>query len=141
ICTYTANGQLVAISIRNGSVNCCPLAVLVKDSEPILEIKSGVFYPMTERKKQKILILSGDYGDGHKQAARALGEACLVNSNVEVEIIDFMEWTHPHLHSTGKYLYLQLVKNFPEFYGYLFRQTRYDTAMSYIFKKIRSFSL
>jgi processive 1,2-diacylglycerol beta-glucosyltransferase len=60
---------------------------------------------------------------------------------VEATIVDFMEWTHPHLHSTGKYLYLQLVKNFPVFYGYLFRQTRHDTTMSFIFKKIRSFSL
>jgi processive 1,2-diacylglycerol beta-glucosyltransferase len=96
---------------------------------------------MELNKKQKILILSGDYGDGHKQAARALGEASFVNPDVETTIVDFMEWTHPRLHTTGRYLYLQLVKNFPVFYGYLFRQTRHDTAMSFIFKKIRSFSL
>jgi processive 1,2-diacylglycerol beta-glucosyltransferase len=108
----------------------------------ILEINSGVFYPMNECKKQKILILSGDYGDGHKQAARALREASLASHpDIEVEIVDFMAWTHPHLHSVGKYFYLQLVKNFPVFYGYLFQHTRNDTTMSYVFKKIRSFSL
>ncbi|MDB5055180.1 MAG: hypothetical protein JWM44_3230 [Bacilli bacterium] len=97
---------------------------------------------MNESKKQKVLILSGDFGDGHKQAARALREASLqFHPDVEVEIVDFMEWTHPHLHSTGKLFYLQLIKNFPVFYGYLFQITRYDSAMSYIFKKIRSFSL
>ena len=111
-------------------------------SVSILEINSGVFYPMVESKKQKILILSGDYGDGHKQAARALSEASLASRpDIEVEIVDFMAWTHPHLHLVGKYLYLQLVKNFPVFYGYLFQHTRNDTTMSYIFKKIRSFSL
>jgi processive 1,2-diacylglycerol beta-glucosyltransferase len=112
------------------------------DSVYILEINCGVFDPMSEVNKQKILILSGDYGDGHKQAARALSEASLLSHpDVEVEIVDFMAWTHPHLHMVGKYFYLQLVKNFPVFYGYLFQQTRNDTAMSYILKKIRSFSL
>jgi hypothetical protein len=51
----------------------------------ILEINSGVFYPMNEYKKQKILILSGDYGDGHKQAARAISEASLV-SHPDIEV-------------------------------------------------------
>ncbi|MEX2460453.1 MAG: glycosyltransferase [Paenibacillaceae bacterium] len=97
---------------------------------------------MNESKKQKILILSGDYGDGHKQAACALSEASLVfHPDIEVEIVDFMAWTHPHLHTAGKYFYLWLVKRFPVFYGYLFQHTRNDTTMSYIFKKIRSFSL
>jgi processive 1,2-diacylglycerol beta-glucosyltransferase len=112
------------------------------DSGTILEINSGVFYPMTKSERQKILILSGDYGDGHKQAARALCEASLISHpDTEMEIVDFMAWTHPHLHTASKYFYLQLVKNFPVFYGYLFQHTRNDTAMSYIFKKIRSFSL
>ncbi|MNI15332.1 Processive diacylglycerol beta-glucosyltransferase [compost metagenome] len=97
---------------------------------------------MNPNKKQKILLLSGALGDGHKQAARAILEASqLYRPDVEVEIIDFMEWTHPHLHSVGKFCYLQWVKNFPSVYGYLFQKTRMDNSLSHLFKRLRSYSL
>ncbi|MBP1995868.1 MGDG synthase family glycosyltransferase [Paenibacillus eucommiae] len=97
---------------------------------------------MKQLKRQKILLLSGALGDGHKQAARAILEASkLYRPEVEVEEIDFMEWTHPHLHSVGKYCYTQWMKKFPSVYGYLFQKTRDDNSLSNLFKKMKSFSL
>ncbi|MCC3372251.1 glycosyltransferase [Cohnella sp. REN36] len=91
---------------------------------------------------QKILILSGSLGDGHKQAASALAEAALAGGpDVQVEVVDYMEWTHPHLHSVGKFLYEQWMKKFPSLYGYLFRKTRGDNSFSDLIKGLRSYSL
>lgn len=95
-----------------------------------------------EPQQQKILILTGDLGDGHKQAARALVEAAgLYKPDVPVEVVDFMEWTHPRLHNFNKYCYLQWVKTFPSLYGYLFQKTRNDNSFSHLIKKVRLFGL
>lgn len=97
---------------------------------------------MRENRTQKILILSGELGDGHKQAAMAILEASqLYQPNVEVQIVDFMEWTHPHLHTLGKFCYKQWVNRFPGLYGYLFQKTRPDNSFSQLFKKIKMFDL
>lgn len=92
----------------------------------------------------KMLILSGSLGDGHKQAANALREASrLYPSEVEVEtlVVDFMEWTHPHLHSLGRYLYIQGVRKFPSVYGYLFQKTRRPNSLSDVLKRLKWFGL
>ncbi|WP_249716438.1 glycosyltransferase [Paenibacillus sp. J31TS4] len=92
--------------------------------------------------KPKVLILTGSLGDGHKQAAQALLEASgHYDSEAEVEVVDFMEWTHPRIHQLGKYCYLQWIKHFPSLYGYLFRLTRTDNTYSQLFKRIRLFQL
>lgn len=97
---------------------------------------------MNIAKKQKILLLSGALGDGHKQAARAILEASqLYRPDVGVEVVDFMEWTHPRLHHVGKFCYIQWVKTFPSLYGYLFQKTRDDNSFSLLFKRFRSYSL
>lgn len=97
---------------------------------------------MNNNKKHKVLILSGDFGDGHKQAARAILETSqLYRPDVEATVVDFMEWTHPHLHSVGRYCYIQWVKTFPSVYGYLFQKTRDDNTFSNLFKKVKLFAL
>lgn len=89
----------------------------------------------------KLLILSGDLGDGHKQAANALQEAARQHCpGMEVEIVDFMEWAHPKLHHVGRYCYTQWVTKFPSMYGYLFRKTRGDNPVSSLFKKIKLYT-
>jgi len=94
------------------------------------------------QQRQKILILTGDLGDGHKQAAKALAEAAgLCRPDVPVEVVDFLKWTHPHLHSFSRFCYMQWVSKFPSLYGFLFRKTRDDTTLSIMFKKIRLFGL
>ncbi|WP_010272775.1 MGDG synthase family glycosyltransferase [Paenibacillus senegalensis] len=97
---------------------------------------------MKQQRTHKILILSGELGDGHKQAAMAILEASAwYQPNAEVEIVDFMKWTHPHLHSFGKFFYKQWVHRFPGLYGYLFQKTRPDNSFSQLFKKIKMFDL
>lgn len=92
-------------------------------------------------KKHNVLILSGQLGDGHRQAAQAILEASrLYRPDAEARIVDYMEWTHPHLHTLGTYCYKQWIASFPSMYGYLFQKTRYEGAMSHLFKKIRLFS-
>ncbi|NEW08938.1 glycosyltransferase [Paenibacillus sp. SYP-B3998] len=91
--------------------------------------------------REKILILSGSLGDGHNKAAQAILEAArFYHPDVEVKVVDFLEWTHPHLHSVGKYCYMQWVKSLPSVYGYLYRKTREDNTLSYWFKRMKSFS-
>lgn len=97
---------------------------------------------MNQQRTHKILILSGELGDGHKQAALAIQEAAsLYQPNIEAEIVDFMKWTHPHLHSFGKFFYKQWVHRFPGLYGYLFQKTRPDNSFSQLFKKVKMFDL
>lgn len=96
---------------------------------------------MKNNKREKILILTGTLGDGHNQAAKAILEATgYYRPEVEAEIVDFLEWTHPYLHSVGKFCYMQWVKGLPSVYGYLYRKTRDENTLSSLFKRLRSFS-
>ncbi|WP_084134588.1 MGDG synthase family glycosyltransferase [Paenibacillus harenae] len=97
---------------------------------------------MEAAQKEKILILSGALGDGHVQAAKALYEAAgLYHSDAEVEVIDFMKWTHPRLSALGSYCYLKWIKHFPSVYGYLFQKTRMDNPYSHFLKQLQLFNL
>jgi processive 1,2-diacylglycerol beta-glucosyltransferase len=74
---------------------------------------------------EKILILSGDYGEGHQQAAFAIKQAIEERyPQVETQVFDFMKWTHPLTHSISRYLFLQTLKKAPFVYGYLFQKTK-----------------
>ncbi|UKS25388.1 glycosyltransferase [Paenibacillus sp. HWE-109] len=93
------------------------------------------------KQRDKLLILTGSLGDGHNKAAQAILEATrFYKPGVEVKVVDFLEWTHPYLHSVGKYCYMQWVKSLPSVYGYLYRKTREDNTFSHMFKKMKSFS-
>ncbi|MEB3100875.1 MGDG synthase family glycosyltransferase [Ferviditalea candida] len=93
--------------------------------------------------KIKVLVLSSDFGDGHQQAANAIFEANKLYRRTEAEVIvtDFMEWTHPRLHSLSRYLYIQSVRKFPSLYGYLFHKTRRPNSWSDALKKLKLFGL
>lgn len=91
--------------------------------------------------REKILILTGALGDGHNKAAQAILEAArFYRPDIDVEVVDFLEWTHPYLHSVGKYCYMQWVKSLPSVYGFLYRKTRDDNTFSHWFKRMKSFS-
>lgn len=91
---------------------------------------------------ERILILSGELGDGHKQAANALLEAADIHFNhAEVQVIDFMELVSPNLHAVSKYLYLQGVKKFPSVYGFLYQKTKRPNTLSHMLKKLRIFGI
>nr|WP_248733348.1 glycosyltransferase [Neobacillus rhizosphaerae] len=80
---------------------------------------------MNDKKKDKILILSASFGDGHKQVANALSEAVQFTlPNVEPIILDIMEWLHPNLFPVSHYFYSRVIKRFPRVYSYLYNRTR-----------------
>ncbi|GAA3407638.1 glycosyltransferase [Paenibacillus hodogayensis] len=90
----------------------------------------------------KILLLSGPFGEGHKQAAQALLETCeLTRPDTEPVIVDFIEWTLPRLHGISKTVFHQGVQKFPSVYGYLFRHTRKGTALSSMSSRLRWYGL
>ncbi|CAG7653607.1 glycosyltransferase [Paenibacillus allorhizosphaerae] len=91
--------------------------------------------------KGKLLILTGALGDGHNKAAQAIVEAARHHRpEMEVKVVDFLEWTHPYMHVVGKYCFMQWVKSLPSVYGFLYRKTRDDNTLSGWFKRMRTFS-
>jgi len=85
---------------------------------------------------EKILILTGNFGDGHRQAAIAV-QKFLMNRkpNAEVEVVDFMELAHPLTHAVSRYFFIQSLKMFPSFYGYVYNKTRRTNQLSMLLKK------
>lgn len=74
----------------------------------------------------KILILTGHYGEGHKQAALAIKKAIdHKRTNAQVTIIDPAKETHPFLDSVSRRFFINGVKIFPSLYHYFYEKTRY----------------
>ncbi|MBO9605076.1 MAG: glycosyltransferase [Paenibacillaceae bacterium] len=89
---------------------------------------------------QRVLILTGQLGDGHRQAACAIVEAWReLKPGAEVHVVDYLEWTHPHLHELGTSCYKKWVTTMPSMYGYLFELTRRQGLLSKMFRKLRLF--
>jgi processive 1,2-diacylglycerol beta-glucosyltransferase len=89
--------------------------------------------------KKRILILTGNYGDGHIQVAQALHDAIHIRfSELEPVIYDLMEFVHPRFNHVSRYLFLQGVKKFPMVYGYLFQKTRRMNTLTKIMKTMFS---
>ena len=86
---------------------------------------------MKYRQKDKMLILSATFGDGHKQVANAISEAVQYKlPKVEPIILDIMEWIHPVLYPVSNYFYKSVIKKFPQVYGYLYQKTREKNSFS-----------
>lgn len=97
-------------------------------------LKRWEFYKM-----RKILIITGNYGEGHKQAANALYKVIKLRQlNYEPIIIDFMEVTHPLLNPISHYIFINGIKIFPSIYGFFYRKTRAANSMSEILNKINN---
>ncbi|MGG1675704.1 glycosyltransferase [Neobacillus sp. NRS-1170] len=92
--------------------------------------------------KEKVLILTGNYGDGHIQVANAMHEAIQIRfPALEPVIFDFMEWVHPYSNQVSRFLYLQGVKKFPQVYGYIYQKTRRANRFSKMMKTVLSTGL
>ncbi|MDN3018972.1 glycosyltransferase [Paenibacillus sp. BSR1-1] len=92
--------------------------------------------------KEKVLILTGNYGDGHIQVANAMHEAIQIRfPALEPVIFDFMEWVHPYSNQVSRFLYLQGVKKFPQVYGYIYQKTRRANRFSKVMKTVLSTGL
>ena len=61
--------------------------------------------------------------------------------DVDAVTFDYMEWTHPRLHSAGKFFYEQWMKKLPSLYGYLFQKTRGENAFTQLVKNFRTYNL
>jgi processive 1,2-diacylglycerol beta-glucosyltransferase len=86
---------------------------------------------MNYREKDKILILSATFGEGHKQVANAISEAVDFSlPDVEPVILDIMHWLHPYLYPVSNYFYKKVIKRFPQVYSYLYRKTRESSPFS-----------
>ncbi|SDD77794.1 processive 1,2-diacylglycerol beta-glucosyltransferase [Paenibacillus sp. UNCCL117] len=88
--------------------------------------------PNKRRPGIRALILTGDLGDGHRQAARALAEArgAVGRPQVETEVVDYMQEVYTLLHPVIKYGFLHGVEKLPFLYGYFYRRSRESMELS-----------
>jgi processive 1,2-diacylglycerol beta-glucosyltransferase len=97
---------------------------------------------MNYREKDKILILSATFGEGHKQVANAISEAVDFSlPDVEPIILDIMHWLHPYLYPVSNYFYKKVIKKFPQVYSYLYRKTRQRSSFSDKLNSMFSFGM
>ncbi|CAG7635593.1 Processive diacylglycerol beta-glucosyltransferase [Paenibacillus solanacearum] len=95
-----------------------------------------------DQRPMRVLLLSGDLGEGHNQAARALAEACgLPRLRIQTEVVNFMRQVYPGLHPIIKYFFLRGVEKAPSLYGYLYRKTHGLDRMSISFRSFLSIGL
>ncbi|WP_176586550.1 MGDG synthase family glycosyltransferase [Priestia megaterium] len=86
---------------------------------------------MNNREKNKYLILSATFGEGHKQVANAISEAVnYMVADTEPITIDIMEWVHPNLYPISNYIYKKGIKKFPQVYSFLYKKTRVKNSFS-----------
>lgn len=86
---------------------------------------------MSVKEKDKILILSATFGDGHKQVAKAISEAVnCYTTDFEPITIDVMKWIHPYLYPVSNYLYKKVIEKFPNVYGYFYQKTKVRNSFS-----------
>ncbi|WP_159887254.1 MGDG synthase family glycosyltransferase [Paenibacillus puerhi] len=88
--------------------------------------------PIERPPQVRALILTGDLGDGHRQAARALAEVCGAPGEppVQAEVVDYMQEVYALLHPVIKYGFLKGVERLPSLYGYLYRRSRDSAGLS-----------
>lgn len=79
----------------------------------------------------RAVILTGDLGDGHRQAALALAQGCgRPDSPVQAEVIDYMQEIYALLHPIIRYGFLKGVEKLPSIYGYFYRKSRMNEELS-----------
>jgi processive 1,2-diacylglycerol beta-glucosyltransferase len=94
---------------------------------------------MKTGKMDKILILTGNYGDGHIQVANAIQDVTRMQyPEFEPVVYDLMEWTHPYINNFSRFVYLNGVKTFPQVYGYFYQKTRKSNPFSKMMKMVFS---
>ena len=77
------------------------------------------------KKKDKILILSSTFGEGHQQVAYAVHEAVQSRlPDVEPVVVDFMAVAHSYFYPISHYVYMTGIKKFPSLYDYIYQKTR-----------------
>ncbi|MDF2926798.1 MAG: galactosyldiacylglycerol synthase [Paenibacillaceae bacterium] len=89
-----------------------------------------------------ILILTGNLGDGHRQAASAIADtAARLYPGARIRVVDITEGKYPRLNRLSQYLYMLWITKFPWVYGYLFKKTKEKTVLSHCLKRLPLYSL
>lgn len=97
---------------------------------------------MRNVEKEKILILSANFGDGHKQVAKAITEVAeLSYPEVETATLDIMKWIHPRLNPISHFLYIRGIKRLPFLYSFIYKRTRKPNSFSMKLNSILSSGL
>ncbi|MCL6626286.1 MGDG synthase family glycosyltransferase [Alicyclobacillus shizuokensis] len=68
----------------------------------------------------RVLLMSASFGDGHMQAANAVGEA-LRRRGVTVKLVDYTQWLNPALRSFAKFSLIQGVQLAPALYEVFYK--------------------
>ncbi|MFD2132584.1 glycosyltransferase [Pseudogracilibacillus auburnensis] len=92
-------------------------------------------------KKDKILILTCTFGEGHRQVAKAIHEATQASEDIESIIVDFMEWISPCFYSISRNVYLKGIIKFPRLYGHFYEKTRRRNSFTQKLNKFFSFRM
>jgi processive 1,2-diacylglycerol beta-glucosyltransferase len=88
----------------------------------------------------RVLILTGSYGSGHKQAALALSEAFDRHpSKFATRVLDVTSLVPSKLESLEKHTFISGVTHFPSLYQYLYKKTQNNSAAASLFKSINHF--
>ncbi|MFD2670370.1 MGDG synthase family glycosyltransferase [Marinicrinis sediminis] len=87
-------------------------------------------------RRANILVLTGDWGDGHTQAAQALQQTATASfsHHAQVQIVDILQLFSPRLHALCKTLFLRLIRTCPRLYTFLYERTRNESRWSRIFE-------
>ncbi|WKB36267.1 hypothetical protein QS257_03455 [Terrilactibacillus sp. S3-3] len=73
----------------------------------------------------RVLILTGSYGDGHRQAALACEKAFhLKTSQLKTKVLDVTTYVHPLLDTIGKRAFISGVTHFPTLYHFLYKKKK-----------------
>lgn len=74
---------------------------------------------------QKILIFYGSYGGGHLAAAKSISEYLQSNySNVEVQIVDCIEYINKYLNKVSTEAYKELAKKAPWLWKRVYKDSK-----------------
>lgn len=72
----------------------------------------------------KIMILYASFGDGHWQAARAIGESIRERGLGEPMLVDLLAESHPWINAMTKRVYLKSYSLIPGLYGWIYDRTK-----------------
>lgn len=89
------------------------------------------------KRRLSVLILTGNLGDGHRQAALAIAEAVArLYPKAQIQVADVMDSSHPRWRQFNQWLYMLWITRLPWLYGFLFRKTKDDTFLARCLKKL-----
>ncbi|PTQ56779.1 MAG: diglucosyldiacylglycerol synthase (LTA membrane anchor synthesis) [Candidatus Carbobacillus altaicus] len=72
---------------------------------------------------RRVLILSASFGEGHRQASRAIKEELLqAYPDATAEIVDYIQSISPTWNKFAQFFYIQGIKRAPLLYGFFYKQ-------------------